>query len=246
MRRQTVTAQDDSRPGQTAETAPSAVFRALAELVYTSDDYPRMYQAICDAAVQLVDGCDHASIMVEQGKRLVTAASSDDTARHVDELERQIGEGPCVDAIQEDAAQLDADILTGSTWPRLRDRVVAETPVRSMAAFRILMDGRKVGALNLFGDRPGGLDSASVDQAAVLAAFASVALVAAARDEQARTLREGLDSNREIGKAIGLMMAFHKVGDDQAFDILRTASQEMNLKLSEVARQVVDHHNRRP
>lgn len=241
-----MTAQDESRLEQAAETAAGAVFRGLADLVYTSDEYPRMYQAICDAAVQLVDGCDHASIMVQHGQRLTTAAASDDVARRVDELEREVGEGPCVDAILEDAAQLDPDVLTDSTWPKLRDRVVAQTPVGSMAAFRILMDGRKVGALNLFGDEPGSLDTGSVDQASVLAAFASVALVAAARDEQARTLREGLDSNREIGKAIGLMMAFHKVDDQQAFDILRTASQEMNLKLSEIARQVVDHHNRRP
>ena len=63
---------------------------------------------------------------------------------------------------------------------------------------------------------------------------------------QARTLREGLDSNREIGKAVGLMMAFHKVGDDDAFDILRKASQDMNLKISEIAGQIVHHHNQRP
>jgi AmiR/NasT family two-component response regulator len=70
--------------------------------------------------------------------------------------------------------------------------------------------------------------------------------MAATHKEQARTLRDGLTSNREIGKAIGLMMAFHKVGDEEAFEILRKASQDMNLKLSEVAGQVVHHHNRRP
>jgi AmiR/NasT family two-component response regulator len=108
------------------------------------------------------------------------------------------------------------------------------------------VDDRKAGALNLFSDRPNALTRSSVDQAAVLAAFASVALMAATHKEQARTLREGLDSNREIGKAIGLMMAFHKVGDDEAFDILRRASQEMNLKISEIAGQIVHHHNQRP
>ena len=39
------------------------------------------------------------------------------------------------------------------------------------------------------------------------------------------------------------MMAFHKITDDEAFAMLRSASQDMNLKLAEVARQVVDHHN---
>jgi AmiR/NasT family two-component response regulator len=115
-----------------------------------------------------------------------------------------------------------------------------------MAGFRLLVDNRKAGALNLFSDRPHGLSGDSVDQAAVLAAFASVALMAANHKEQANTLREGLSSNREIGKAIGLMMAFHKVGDDEAFEILRKASQDMNVKISEVAGQIVRHHNQRP
>jgi AmiR/NasT family two-component response regulator len=60
----------------------------------------------------------------------------------------------------------------------------------------------------------------------------------------AASLRAGLESNREIGKAVGLMMAFHKINDEEAFQILRKASQDMNVKLIEVARQVVAHHNR--
>ncbi len=58
----------------------------------------------------------------------------------------------------------------------------------------------------------------------------------------AKTLRDGLQSNREIGKAVGLLMAFHQISDDAAFDMLRKASQDMNIKLAEVARQVVEHH----
>jgi AmiR/NasT family two-component response regulator len=44
---------------------------------------------------------------------------------------------------------------------------------------------------------------------------------------------------------VGLLMAFHKTTDEDAFEVLRTASQEMNIKLAEVARQVVQHHNNR-
>lgn len=228
-----------------AAADPAAVFRGLAALVYEGDDFDEMYQAVCDAALVLVDGCHHASIMLERGGRLRTAAASDDIARHIDALEREIGEGPCVDAIHEEAAQLDADLTSDCTWPGLGARILSETPVRGMAGFRLLVDNRKVGALNLFSDEADALTEASVDQAALLAAFASVALIAASRHEQAQTLREGLDSNRQIGKAIGLMMAFHKVTDDEAFDLLRKASQDMNLKLSDVAGQVVHHHNQR-
>ena len=137
----------------------------------------------------------------------------------------------------------DADLTDGSPWPRLTERVLSTTPVRGMAGFRLLVGEEKTGALNLFSETPGGLDEASVDQGIVLASFVTVALLAANERKTAQTLRAGLASNREIGKAIGLMMAFHKISDDDAFGMLRKASQDMNLKLAEVARQVVAHHN---
>jgi AmiR/NasT family two-component response regulator len=86
-----------------------------------------------------------------------------------------------------------------------------------------------------------------VNEGAVVTSFMSVALLAAHKKQAAASLRAGLESNREIGKAVGLMMAFHKVDDQAAFDMLRKASQDMNIKLAEVARQFVAHHNsRRP
>jgi len=42
-----------------------------------------------------------------------------------------------------------------------------------------------------------------------------------------------------------LMMAFHKVSDEEAFAILRKTSQDMNVKLADVAREILQHHNRR-
>jgi len=231
---------------RSAPPDPVAVFEGLAALVYSGDDYEAMYRAVCQAAVRLVDGCQHASLMLRQNGRFVTVGATDDTAQHIDELEREIGEGPCLDAIEEEAAVLDPDLVEDSEWPRLRDQVIVRTPVRGMAGFRLLVNDRKAGALNIFSDSPHALTAKSVDQAAVLAAFTSVVLVAASRDEQARTLREGLSSNREIGKAVGLMMAFHKVNDEEAFEILRRSSQDMNLKISAIAREIVGHHNDRP
>ncbi len=227
----------------TADDATAGVFRSLAQIVYASNDFDEVYDAVVDAAPHLVDGCDHASLMLRANDRFLTVAASDDVARTVDTFERELGEGPCLDAIVDASVYHDADLTDGSPWPRLTERVLARTPVRSMAGFRLLVGNQKSGALNLFSDTPGGLDSASVDQGIVLASFVTVALLAANERRTAETLRSGLASNREIGKAIGLMMAFHKISDEEAFGMLRTASQEMNIKLAEVARQVVDHHN---
>lgn len=222
-------------------------FSAMAEVVYAGESFDSVYDALCHAAVELVDGCDHASLMIRKRGQVSTAAASDEIARQVDELEREHAEGPCLDALDdsEPSQHICADLTSGSQWPELAREIQDRTPVRGMAGFRIRQDGTKVGALNVFSDTPGALSGHSLDQASMLTAFASVAMAALERGEEATTLRRGLESNREIGKAIGLMMAFHKISDVDAFGLLRKASQDMNIKVAEVARQVVEHHNKR-
>ena len=226
------------------EEATSQVFARLAEMVYSDDDVDAVLDVVVGAAPGLVGGCDHASLMVAMDGSLVTVASSDPVAVTVDNLERECGEGPCLDAIASEVVAVDADLTSGNAWPRLSQRVVAETPVRGMVGFRLRAGEGRTGSLNLFSDTPGSLTDRSLGQGAMLASFITVAMLASYQRRTADTLRSGLQSNREIGKAIGLMMAFHKISDDEAFKMLRSASQDMNLKLHDVARQVVDHHNR--
>lgn len=217
----------------------SAAFASLAQCIYTTGSAEQIYQAIVDTAVAVVTGCDHSCIMLMSSGSVTTAAASDAVAGVIDEFERALGEGPCLDAILEETPQFDPDLTTASPWPRLAEQVVAVTPVRGMIGFRLLVDGRKAGALNLFSDTPGGFTTASVSQASILASFASVAVMTAAAREQSGHLLKALDSNREIGKAVGLLMAAHKVSQERAFEILDNTSQSLNMKLAEVAAKVV-------
>jgi len=221
-------------------------FRSMAEIVYSGESFDSVYAAVCDSAVQLVDGCDHASLMLRRGGRISTAAASDDTATQIDEFELELGEGPCIDAIDEDEPDqhICSDLTTGSKWPELARRIMEATDVRGMAGFRLRQGGQRVGALNVFSDTAGALTEHSLDQAIMLTAFASVTFAALERGEEATTLRRGLESNREIGKAIGLLMAMHDIDDDRAFEMLAKVSQEMNVKVAEVAAQVVAHHRK--
>ncbi len=222
-------------------------FRAMAEIVYSSESYEAVYDAMCTSTVEFVDGCDHASLMLRRSGRNRTVAASDDVAREIDAIENALGEGPCLDAIDESEPDqhICSDLTTGSQWPRLATAILERTEVRGMAGFRIRQDGQKVGALNVFSDTPGALTDHSLEQAIMLTAFASVAMAALDRGEEATTLRRGLESNREIGKAIGLLMAMNDIDDDQAFQMLSKVSQEMNVKLAQVASQVIEHHRKK-
>jgi len=236
---------DGSMPG--GETAdPATVFAALAEIIYQGSDAGEMYAAICIAATMTVRGCDHASLLVRDGDRYVTVGASDRLAQQIDELERRTGDGPCIDAIEEETPQIDTNLTTPSLWPKLAAVLVAETPVRGAMGFRLLVNKRKGAALNLFSDTADMFDQESAGRAAVLASFASVAINAVAKGEDAASLRRGLLSNREIGKAVGMLMLLHDMTEDQAFDLLRRHSQAMNIKLAEVARTIIDKRGQLP
>ena len=233
---------DDKISTEVASTDPATVFAALADIVYRGTSADEVYSAICVAATLLVPGCDHASLMLVDRGRNVTVAASDRIARTVDDIERATGEGPCLDAIDNEAAQIETDFLTPTAWPALAKGVLARTPVRGAMGFRLLLDHQKVGALNLFSDTAGAFTSETADRAIILTAFASVTVSSILHGEEAQTLRMGLRSNREIGKAVGLLMVSHEVTDDQAFDMLRKTSQDMNVKIAALAQSMVKAH----
>jgi len=227
--------------GSPATADPGTVFSALAEIIYQGSEPNEIYAAICVAATLVVTGCDHASLLVRRDGRYVTVGASDRIAQRIDDMERIAGDGPCVDAIEEETPQIETDLTSPTHWPQLAARLVAETPVRGAMGFRILVDRRKTGALNLFSDSAGVFDTESAGQAIVLASFASVAINAVAQGEDVATLRRGLLSNREIGKAVGMLMMLNGVSEHEAFDVLRKYSQDLNIKLADVARSIIEH-----
>ena len=221
-----------------------AVFAEMADTIYASDDAGTVYQALVNSATQLIPGCDRACLMLERHGRFITVAATDEIAYAVDQAERDLGEGPCLDAITDEAFQFDPNLEDGSPWPRLAERLLRTTPVRGMIGYRLLVDEAKVGALNIFSDHADALTEASADAGAVMASFASVAVMTAGARGEALQLRRGLESNREIGKAVGLLMAAHHVSQERAFEILKATSQQLNLKLAVVAAEIVSGQER--
>jgi hypothetical protein len=220
------------------------VFTSLADIARGASTPKEMYAAICVAATMTIPGCDHASLMIRNNGAFSTAAVSDGIARHIDKLELALSSGPCLDAIEERTAQIETNLTSGSRWPDLTSRVLAETPVRGALSVQLAVDRARTGALNLFSDTPHAFDERSIEHALVLGAFATVATNAVAQGEDAASLRRGLASSREIGKAIGMVMVLNDVSDDDAFDILRRTSQVTNVKLADVAADVVRTRDR--
>ncbi len=230
-------------PSRTPVDLPG-VFTSLADIARGAASQKEIYAAICVAATLTIPGCDHASLMIRHNGAFSTAAVSDGIARHIDKLELALGSGPCLDAIEERTAQIETNLTSGDRWPALTSRVLADTPVRGALSVQVPVDRSRIGALNLFSDRPHAFDERSIEHAHLLGAFATVATNAVAQGEDAASLRRGLASSREIGKAIGMLMVLNDVSDQDAFGLLRQTSQATNVKLADIAADVVRTRNR--
>ena len=216
----------------------SQEFALLGVQLHGDGDNQAALRRLVELAVKHVDGCDWASITVVRAGQGRSLAVSDPVAQQVDDLQYQLGEGPCMSAAENASNYLLFDMADETRWPRFAEAAVAQTPVRSVLAFQ-LAAGRAV-ALNLFAERPGAFSSEAVDTATIFAAQASSLIALTEAEDQAANLEAALESSRAIGMALGVLMSARKVTEEQAFTMLRVASQNLHRKLRVVAAEVVE------
>ena len=213
------------------------VFAEVARSLLAQEDVQHTLQKIVDLAVETLDSCDHAGITFLKRRRFSTPAASSDVAPKVDAIQYETGQGPCLDAIRDHEVFRTGDLGGERRWPNFAGRAQRETGVTSMLGFRLFVEGDTLGALNLYSKAADAFDDHATTVGSVFAAHAAVALSSALHDEQ---MEEALQSRDLIGQAKGILMAREHVDADEAFDMLRRASQRVNVKLREVARQIAD------
>ena len=214
-------------------------FTELAMSLAQGLDRPLVQQRIVEFAVRGVPGAEYASVTEVTGtRRPRTTACSDDRPFEWDQLQYEHGEGPCLEAIATNGVVLAQDLPAETRWPRFARAIVESTPVRCMLSFRLFLTEDTRASLNLYATRAGAFTDQSTATGAMFAAYSSMALIAAARQDQANHLVRALESNREIGVAMGILMAGGQLTHQQAFDQLRIASQTLNRKLRDIAADV--------
>ena len=199
-------------------------------------------QRIVDLAVETIDGCEGAGLLVVDGREILAGAWSDEWVRGVETMEYEVGEGPCIDAIRERPVFESRD---------LRDEVAAGRRSRrapSMRESRACSPSgssprrrRSVRSTCTAPDR-GAFDEAARVRVGLRRGRSPRARGARVHErdlEQVEGLREALVSRDVIGQAKGILMATRKVDVDAAFELLRSVSNDLNRKLRAVAADVV-------
>jgi GAF domain-containing protein len=214
--------------------ALSAVARSLQE----ASDVTATVEAIVWAAVEHLDGAEHAGVcLVEHGK-VETVAASGDTVVDIDKLQFKVQEGPCVDAIAHHRTYRTGDLETEQRWPNFTVAASA-TGIRSMLSYRLFTSRATMGALNLYSSARDAFSEGSEQEGLLFASHAAVALAGARTQAQ---LSVALESRDLIGTAKGILMERHGVDAAQAFAMLVDASKNTNMKLRDVAAWLVDDH----
>lgn len=240
------TSESDQLDGGLAEA-----FVALADALFAvphEAGVVGVVERVVDAAQAIVVGADVVSIVLRNPDgKLDTVAASHPSAHEADALQDQVGEGPSHSAMHRSGVGAAMSRLRGPdvVWPDFGARAADELGFGSALSIGMFPGGEppRFGALNFYSSSTEGLDAADRDHALLLAAHAATAIAAV----QARTaaelresqLHEALQSRDVIGQAKGVLMERRGLTADDAFDLLRRTSQDLNVKLREVAETLV-------
>jgi hypothetical protein len=173
-----------------------------------------------------------------------TVASSGHRARLLDELQYEYGDGPCLQCAREGTLVHVRDFRNETLWPDYAATVLNHG-VRSVLAvpFELSGDDAKAG-LNLYSDKAGAFDANAVEHAISYVSQASKGMRLAVRlaqhSDTAANLKAALDSRTVIDTAVGIIIGQNRCSQDEAIELLKSASSSRNVKLRDVALSVVE------
>ena len=225
---------------------PSDVQEDLAELqqaLLETTGLEQFLHQLAVLAVRPVSGAVACGIALRQRARPSSVtACSDPLASELDQLQFQSQEGPILHALEHRQPAVVDDTAADECWPRFC-RPAAALGIGSCYALPLLSEGEAVGALVLYADSAGAFGPQETARADAFARHASGTLTLALRQaacaDQNDQLRSSVVSRAIIDQALGVIMATERCPQDKAFAMLRSVSQNTNVKLRDLAATIV-------
>lgn len=219
----------------------------LADLIVVSEDMGAFLTGMASLGAAVMSRSTgtpiEAAVTLARPKRPATIGGSSDKATLLDRTEQALGQGPCIDALESGRAVLLDDALSSAQWG---DYCGALSAVGICSTLGVPMELEQdcVAALNFFAPTPGTFTRQAVADALTFAGIAGKALRVAIRitalNEAAEDLDAATESRSAIDTACGVIMAQSRCTHDEAFRILRKASNDRNQKLRDLAQALVD------
>jgi GAF domain-containing protein len=216
---------------------------ALHGAVLADETLEAALDRVAAISLRTLPGCDGAGVSLVDREKVITASATDDTVNAVDSEQYRTGEGPCLEAIRRGTPFIVDSMSDDKRWPTFGPRA-ARNGILSSLSMPLQVEHHTLGALNLYSRKLSGFSSDDEKTATLFAAQASVALANAHAFDRVRAaaaqLEESLKTSRTIGLAMGILVEREHCTQDEAFDMLRVISQNTNIKLRDVAQQLLD------
>jgi GAF domain-containing protein len=226
------------------EAVLARTFVELAESLVDHFDVVELLTLLADRCVEILDVSAAGLMLVAPEGDLRVVASSSEAMRVVELFELQSQEGPCLDCYRSGEPVLNQDLATvDGRWPNFAP-VALGAGFRSVHALPMRLRGTVVGALNLFRADEGRLEEADVLAAQALADVATIAILQNRAAHEAQVVNEqlnhALNSRVLVEQAKGVLAERAGLDMEQAFSGLREYARSNNLRLVDVAQDVID------
>ena len=247
-----------------ADLRDAADLRELHGALLGTQSIDEFLHEMARLAAGLVRGGLSCGMTMQPNGRPVTVACSDPVAARVDEVQYELDDGPCLHAMRDGHMVRIEDTADKARWPEFEAQAASHgirsclalplktLPLKTLPPDALPPDaggqsagapGKPVGALNLYARSASAFGAAEARRAENFAQDASgvltLALRLASHAALIEQLRSSLTSRTVIDQALGIIMAREHCTQARAFAILRSASQNSNVKLRDIASGVV-------
>ncbi len=237
----------DSRPTAVGfaigrcEVAADRLARILERLVAAGTG-PSGSGPLCQVAAELAAVTGAGVMIMADGVPQASLCSSGSVAALIEDLQYTLGEGPCIDAYRTGAVIAEPDLAApvSPRWPAFTPKVI-EFGAQAIFGFPVRIGGVRIGALNLYRDRPGPLDDDQYADALVMAdVIARTVLTLQAHSETGSGPADpGTDIHPTVHQAAGMVSVQLEVSVADALVRLRAHAFAADRPLTEVAKDVI-------
>jgi transcriptional regulator with GAF, ATPase, and Fis domain len=229
-----------------AVDARAAALSALAQFQVTETTVGEALQRIADITLEAVPAARVVGMsMIDDDGQPTTAVYTDDESPDIDEVQYRDNSGPCLEAWRNNVVlKIPSVEEQADTYPGFA-AACRRHGVKSTLSLPMTAGAVAVGALNLYAHVEDGFDDDDEALGKDLAAAGAAVMVNVSAYwtafDLSSQLTEAIESRAVIEQAKGMLMASRPdLTADEAFDLLRGASQRANIKLREIAARVVE------
>jgi GAF domain-containing protein len=215
----------------------------LGRIVFADMALDDVLARVCELAKLTIPGAAEVGVTLVDAGRAQTAAFTGELAVELDERQYEAGHGPCLESARTGAEFHIHDMSTEPRWPDYTPKAALAGALSSMS-LPLPVGDHVVGALNVYATKPKAFGPPEADTARLFASQVAVALrnaqMFAASRALAEQMTQAMASRAVIEQAKGILMGQRRCTADEAFELLRSLSQNSNRKLRDVAQALVD------